>query len=86
MARERPRGAILGMTPHTSIARRLCLVWGVRPVICDDAPTVDSMTDIALDASIRVLKAQAGQTIVIAAGLPFGTPGSTNLLRIAQVS
>jgi pyruvate kinase len=43
------------------------------------------MTDVAIDASIRILKAQPGQTIVIAAGLPFATPGSTNLLRIAQV-
>lgn len=85
MARERPRGSILGVTPHASTARRLSLVWGVRPVISDDVPTVDSMTDVAIDASIRILKAQPGQTIVIAAGLPFATPGSTNLLRIAQV-
>ncbi|WP_120965295.1 pyruvate kinase [Comamonas sp. lk] len=85
MARERPRGSILGVTPHVSTARRLSLVWGVRPVISDDVPTVDSMTDVAVDASIRILKAQPGQTIVIAAGLPFATPGSTNLLRIAQV-
>lgn len=85
MARERPRASILGVTPHASTARRLSLVWGVRPVISDDVPTVDSMTDVAVDASIRILKAQPGQTIVIAAGLPFATPGSTNLLRIAQV-
>ncbi len=85
MARERPRASILGVTPHASTARRLSLVWGVRPVISDDVPTVDSMTDVAVDAAIRILKAQPGQTIVIAAGLPFATPGSTNLLRIAQV-
>ena len=85
MARERPRASILGVTPHASTARRLSLVWGVRPVISDDVPTVDSMTDVAVDASIHILKAQPGQTIVIAAGLPFATPGSTNLLRIAQV-
>ncbi|BDB70717.1 pyruvate kinase [Comamonas thiooxydans] len=85
MARERPRASILGVTPHASTARRLSLVWGVRPVISDDVPTVDSMTDVAVDASIRILNAQPGQTIVIAAGLPFATPGSTNLLRIAQV-
>jgi pyruvate kinase len=29
--------------------------------------------------------AQAGQRLVITAGVPFGTPGATNILRIAYV-
>ena len=85
MARERLRAPIIGITPLPHIARRLALVWGVNPVLSADVADVRGMTDLALQTATRLGFAQPGQTIVIAAGLPFGTPGSTNLLRIAQV-
>lgn len=85
MARERPRAPIIGMTPQRETARRLALVWGVNPVVCDDVTGVDDMTKRATATAKELQFAQAGQTIVIAAGLPFGTPGSTNLLRIARI-
>jgi pyruvate kinase len=55
------------------------------PVLSPDVPDVDRMTRLAVDTAKRLGFAEPGQTLVIAAGLPFGTPGSTNLLRIAQV-
>ena len=85
MARERPRARIIGMTPKPETARRLALVWGVNPVICEDVTGVDDMTERAVATAQALKFAQPGQTLVIAAGMPFGTPGSTNLLRIAQV-
>jgi pyruvate kinase len=85
MARERPRAPIIGMTPNRQTARRLALVWGVNPVVCDDVENVDHMTARAVEVAAKLSFAQPGQTIVIAAGMPFGTPGSTNLLRIAHV-
>jgi pyruvate kinase len=85
MARERPRATIIGMTPRRATARRLALVWGVNAVLCHDVMDVPEMTELAL-ATVRKLQfAAPGQTIVIAAGMPFGTAGTTNLLRIAQV-
>ncbi|CAD5373499.1 Pyruvate kinase [Rubrivivax sp. A210] len=85
MARERPRASIIGMTPKRSTARRLTLVWGVHPVPCKDVMDVAEMTELAAKTAVQLAFAQPGQTIVIAAGMPFGTAGSTNLLRIAQV-
>ncbi len=85
MARERPRAPIIGMTPRASTARRLALAWGVNPVLCEDVTNVSEMTQLALATAVRLNFAAPGQTIVIAAGMPFGTPGSTNLLRIAQI-
>ncbi len=86
MARERPRARILGMTPSPATARRLTLAWGVYPVLCQDVVNVDEMTGVALQTAVTQQFAQLGQTIVVAAGMPFGASGSTNLLRIAQVS
>ncbi len=85
MARERPRAPIIGMTPKRATARRLSLVWGVNPVLCHDVMSVAEMTEVALATAVKLGFAGAGQTIVIAAGMPFGAAGSTNLLRIAQV-
>ena len=85
MARERPRAAIIGMTPRRATARRLALVWGVNPVLCHDVMNVTEMTEVAVATAAKQGFARKGQTIVIAAGMPFGAPGTTNLLRIAQV-
>jgi pyruvate kinase len=85
VARERPRAPIIGMTPKLATARRLALVWGVHPVVCQDVTGVDDMTERATQTATALGVAAPGQTIVIAAGMPFGTPGSTNLLRIAQI-
>jgi len=85
MARERPRAPIIGMTPKRETARRLALVWGVHPVVCEDVMNVTPMTQLAVKTAAKQQLASSGQTIVIAAGMPFGTSGTTNLLRIAQI-
>ena len=86
MARERSRAPIIGMTPRRATARRLSLVWGVNPVLCHDVMSVDEMTEVALKTVGKLGFAEPGAAIVIAAGMPFGTPGTTNLLRIAQLN
>jgi len=73
------------MTPKRETGRRLALAWGVSPVVCDDVTDVDDMTERAIATARKLEFARLGQTIVIAAGMPFRTPGSTNLLRIAQI-
>ena len=86
MARERPQAPILGMTPRLATARRLALVWGVHAVLCHEVVDVPEMSDLACQAALKEGFAERGQFIVISAGMPFGTAGATNLLRIAQVA
>ncbi|MBS4016965.1 MAG: pyruvate kinase [Dechloromonas sp.] len=85
IARERPEASVLSLTPHLSVARRLALVWGVHSVHTDDVADVDQMTEVACSVAKREGFAQAGATIVAIAGMPFGSPGTTNLMRIATV-
>ena len=82
-ARERPESPILSLTPSMATARRLALVWGVHSVHIGDVADVDQMTAQACDVARRDRFAEAGQFIVAIAGMPFGTPGTTNLMRIA---
>jgi len=84
-SRERPAAPILSLTPSLATARRLALVWGVHVVQTIDAADVADMVIKAVGAARDEGVARAGDNILISAGMPFGTPGATNLLRIAQV-
>ena len=85
-ARERPDRPILGLITRESTARRLAILWGLYPMICDDAKDIDEMIEQACKSAVDIGLARPGSSLVITAGMPFGTPGATNLLRIAWVS
>jgi pyruvate kinase len=84
-SRERPKVPILVLTPVVQTARRLALAWGVH---CVETEDTTSFLDMVIRAS-RVAEteefAKVGDRLVITAGVPFGTPGRTNILRIATV-
>ena len=84
-ARERPRAQILVLTPSRDTARRLALVWGVHCVHTEDATGFTDMVERACAQALDAGHAAPGERIVITAGVPFGTPGTTNVLRIARV-
>ncbi len=84
-ARERPKAPIMALTPVAGTARRLALVWGIHAVLTEDARDVADMVERACRHASEEGFARKGERIVITAGLPFGTPGTTNLLRIAFV-
>jgi pyruvate kinase len=83
IARERPELPILALTPNPRTARRLALAWGVHAVITDDAHDVDDMVNRAVEIARREDFAKSGERVIIIAGLPFGTPGATNMIRVA---
>ena len=85
-ARERPDRPILGLITRESTARRLALLWGLHPMVCEDAQDIDEMIERACDAALDTDLARPGSSLVITAGMPFGTPGATNLLRIAWIA
>ncbi len=85
IARERPDVPIMGLTPNLATARRLAAVWGVYPVHTADARSFPEMERKAAAAAIGDGFAKENDRIVITAGVPFGTPGATNILRIARV-
>jgi pyruvate kinase len=85
-ARERPEQQILGLINRRSTARRLALLWGMHGVLCDDIHDIDEMVAQACRLAIETGIADPGSSLVITAGVPFGTPGATNLLRIAWVT
>ncbi|SCM78849.1 Pyruvate kinase [uncultured Pleomorphomonas sp.] len=84
-ARERPSTPILALSPNRSMARRLALVWGIHSVVTDDARSLMDLVQRASRISAEEGFARPGDRIIITAGVPFGTAGVTNLLRIATI-
>jgi pyruvate kinase len=85
-SRERPDRPILGLITRMVTARKLALAWGVHAVHTEDAHDLDEMVGKARKIAREEGFARPGESVVITAGLPFGTPGATNLLRIAWVT
>ena len=85
ISRERPRTPILALTPGLSTARRLALVWGVHPVPFESIHDVGEMVSHAIKVVVESKVAQAGDMVLVVAGIPFGQQGSTNLLHVARV-
>jgi pyruvate kinase len=84
-ARERPTVPILCLTEGSGTARRLAVAWGVHCVVTQDVQDFGDMVEKSCAVALREEFAADGQRIVITAGVPFGTPGATNILRIAWV-
>jgi pyruvate kinase len=84
-ARERPRAPILTLTPNVATARRLAVAWGLHCAMSKDPTSFAEMVGMASAAALDYGFAKRGDPIVVTAGVPFGTPGATNTLRIAWV-
>jgi pyruvate kinase len=86
VARERPTSPIVAISPNLSTGRWLSLVWGVHCIVAEDAHDLDDMVERACRLACKDGIAAPGQRVIIVAGVPLGTPGATNMLRIAFVA
>lgn len=86
VARERPATPVLVLTPSIRTARRLALLWGAHAVATKDIGSFEEMIGKGKRMALRHGFADAGAKLIVLAGVPFGTPGATNLLHIVTVS
>ncbi len=86
VSKYRPRVPILAITPDCNVCRRLLLRWGVHPIRIPEQKSIDELfaTGVRLAKEMRLAK--AGDLIVITGGMPIGVAGSTNLLKVEQVT
>ena len=85
VSRERPKCPIVAISPIVAAGRKLSVVWGIHCVIAEDAHDQDDMVERACRLAFKEGFAKAGQRIIVVAGVPLGTPGATNFMRIAFV-
>lgn len=85
VSRERPNHPIIALSPKVETARRLALAWGLHCVVTDDAQDLDDMVSRAVMIAADEGLCKPGDGLIVTAGVPLGTPGATNMLRIAYV-
>ncbi|HEY0044246.1 MAG TPA: pyruvate kinase [Allosphingosinicella sp.] len=85
LSRERPAVPLLVLTPSLKTARRTGLLWGAHAVRTRDVASFEEMIAKAKRMALRHGVAKGGDRIVITAGVPFGTPGSTNVIHIVRL-
>ena len=76
---------MVAISPNVATARRLSVAWGVHCIVAEDAHDQDDMVERACRLAFKDGFARAGQRVIVVAGVPLGTPGATNMLRIAFV-
>jgi pyruvate kinase len=85
LSRMRPEMPIIAMTPNPKVYHQLAVSWGVIPLLCQDAHTIEEakkkISEYALEKGIVRL----GDLVVITAGTPFGQPGTTNMMIVDSI-
>ena len=84
LARERPLQPTLALTPSVATARKLALAWGVEPRAVPELFDPEELARVAVEQAVQAGLAESGQRVLILAGLPMGSPGAANILRIAH--
>ena len=85
ISKMRPPMPVIGFSPTPSTIRQLSLAWGVVPLEIGDVASVDQLLDGAPEALKFKGLINNGDYIVITAGVPVGTPGHTNMIKIVKI-
>lgn len=86
VARHRPKAPIIAVSPVLETIRQLQLIRGVVPLYCASAPTMDEQLDRAIHIATQAQLIANGDLVVITAGMPLQTPGTTNMLKVHMVA
>jgi pyruvate kinase len=73
---------LLAFTSQPVTRSQLALSWGVETFVVPRVDSTDDMVRQVNDELLRLERAQVGDIVVIVAGTPPGTAGSTNTLRV----
>ncbi len=84
ISKYRPKAQIIATTPNEQTFQRLALVWGVIPVLIQKTMDTDEMIELSVEKTVERGIVRKGDQIIITAGIPWGIPGTTNMLKIHQ--
>lgn len=85
VSKYRPQNPIIAVTPSERVMRSLALIWGVTPVKGNQASSTDEMFDAAIHGGVKTGIVTENDLVVITAGVPISSAGSTNLLKVSQI-
>jgi pyruvate kinase len=86
VACHRPKMPILALCSSKEVCRRLALIWGVRPILCEAVGGTAHLVHLSVEAATKVLGAKPDDVLTIIAGTPYNMPGKTNLIKVEKIS
>lgn len=82
VSKYRPQCEIIAVTPYWNVARKLSIVWGVYPIIAEKMESADEVIERSVIEAMEQGHIKKGDLVVIAAGVPVGYAGTTNLMKV----
>lgn len=85
ISRYKPACPIIGCSVNPRVCRQLNLSWGVAPLLIEKEDTADDLFDEASRAAEKAGLVKKGDIVVLTAGVPLGTAGTTNMIRVIEI-
>lgn len=85
VSKYRPQATIIAATRHPEVLNKLCLVWGVKPVLIKETTGTDELLDESIESSLAAGYIQDGDMVILTAGVPSDVAGGTNMLKVHVV-
>lgn len=82
VSKFRPRQSIIAVTPFENVAKKLSIVWGVYPILTEKMDSADDIIDVSVKQALHSGLVKKGDLVVIAAGVPVGFTGTTNMIKV----
>jgi len=82
VSKYKPKAKIIAATPYLKVAKKMCLVWAVQPILVRKTTGTDEMITESVQRTLEAGLISLGDLVVITAGVPVGVPGTTNLLKV----
>lgn len=82
VSKYRPACPIIGACLTDKVYRQLALSWGVVPLLIEEKNEAEELFSYAVDAAEEAGMLQKGDVVVLTAGVPLGTSGTTNLIKV----
>lgn len=85
IARYKPQQPVVVLTPHESVVRQSQIIFGCYPLLMKSFTGSTQLIKTIGPKLIELGLVKKGDSVVVSAGVPFGTPGTTNMLMILKV-
>lgn len=85
ISRYKPGCTIIGCSVNPRVCRQLNLSWGVMPLLIEKEETADDLFEEASRAAEKAGLVKKGDVVVLTAGVPLGTAGTTNMIRVIEI-
>ena len=85
ISKYKPGCSIIGCSVNPRVCRQLNLLWGVAPLLVEREENAEELFEEAVRNARKAGYVKQGDTVVLTAGVPLGTPGRTNMIRVVEV-